>query len=130
MWALLTLYQVLRIAITDAVATVPGTDPDRASYQTAVRTAQMLVTGARNVVTGAAHLAGDIGRAVLASLHRPRRPRVCARRVKSPLSRWNKHPPGKPRTNLKITSMTTVVSQHRDEKKTRRRRSLTPAPGP
>jgi hypothetical protein len=130
MWALLALYQALRIAVTDAVATVPGTDPDRASYQTAVQTAQMLVTGARNVITGAADLAGDIGRAVLASLHPPRRPRVCARRVKSPLSRWNKHPPGKPRTNLKITSMTTVISQHRDEKKTRRRRSLTPAPGP
>ncbi len=130
MWALLALYQALRTAITDAIATAPGTDPDRASYQIAVQTAQMLVTGARNAITETADLAGDIGRAVLASLHGPRRPRVCARRVKSPLSRWNKHPPGKPRTNLKITSMTTVVSQYRDEKKTRRRRSLTPAPGP
>jgi len=37
MWALLALYQALRIAITDAVATVPGTDPDRASYQIAAR---------------------------------------------------------------------------------------------
>jgi len=54
MWALLALYQALRIAITDAIATVPGTDPDRASYQIAVQTAQTLVTGARGVVTGAA----------------------------------------------------------------------------
>lgn len=130
MWALLALYQALRIAITDAIATMPGTDPDRASYQIAVETAQTLVTGARGVATGATDLAGDIGRAVLTSLHQPRRPRVCARRVKSPLSRWNKHPPGKPRANLKITSVTTVISQHRDEKKTRRRRSLTPAPAP
>jgi Insertion element 4 transposase N-terminal/Transposase DDE domain len=130
MWALLALYQALRIAITDAIQTVPGTDPDRASYQIAVQTAQMLVTGARNIVTGAADLAGGIGRAVLASMHPPRRPRVCARRVKSPLSRWNKHPPGKPRTCQKITSMTTVISQYQDEKKTRRRRSLTPTPGP
>ena len=130
MRALLALYQSLRTAVTDAIATMPGTDPDRASYQIAVQTAQMLVTGARNVITGAADLAGDIGRAVLASLHGPRRPRVCARRVKSPLSRWAKHPPGKPRTNLKITSVTTVVSQYRDEKKTRRRRTLTQAPGP
>jgi Insertion element 4 transposase N-terminal/Transposase DDE domain len=130
MWALLALYQALRIAITDAVQTVPGTDPDRASYQIAVQTAQMLVTGARNIITGAADLAGSIGRAVLANLHPPRRPRVSARRVKSPLSRWNKHPPGKPRTNLKITSMTTTISEYRDEKKTRRRRSLTKAPGP
>jgi Insertion element 4 transposase N-terminal/Transposase DDE domain len=130
MWALLALYQALRITITDAVQTVPGTDPDRASYQIAVHTAQLLVTGARNVITGAADLAGSIGRAVLADLHPPRRPRVSARRVKSPLSRWNKHSPGKPRTNLKITSVTTATSEYRDEKKTRRRRSLTPAPGP
>ena len=66
--------------------TVPGTDPDRASYQIAVETAQTLVTGARGAITAAADLAGDIGRAVLANLHGPRRPRVCARRVKSPLS--------------------------------------------
>src|SRR5436190_8456715 len=82
MWALLTPYQALRTAITDAIATVPGTDPDRASYQVAVDTAQTLVTGARGI-TGAADLAGGIGRAVLADLHPPRRPRVCARRVKS-----------------------------------------------
>jgi Insertion element 4 transposase N-terminal/Transposase DDE domain len=130
MWALLAVYQALRITITDAVQTVPGTDPDRASYQIAVQTAQMLVTGARNIITGAADLAGSTGRAVLANLHPPRRPRVSARRVKSPLSRWNKHPPGKPRTSLKITSVTTAISDYQDEKKTRRRRSLTPAPEP
>lgn len=130
MWALLALYQALRIAITDAVTTVPGTDPDRASYQIAVQTAQILVTGARNATTGVTDLVGGIGRAVLANLHGPRRPRVCARRVKSPLSRWNKHPPGKPRTCQQVTSLTTVISQYQDEKRTRRRRSLTPAPGP
>jgi hypothetical protein len=130
MWALLALYQALRIAITDAVTTVPGTDPDRASYQIAVQTAQILVTGARNITTGVTDLAGGIGRAVLANLHGSRRPRVCARRVKSPLSRWNKHPPGKPRTCQQVTSLTTVISQYLDEKRTRRRRSLTPAPGP
>jgi hypothetical protein len=48
MWALLALYQALRTAITDALATVPGTDPDRASWQIAVETARALVTGARN----------------------------------------------------------------------------------
>ena len=130
MWALLALYQALRIAITDAVTTVPGTDPDRASYQIAVQTAQTLVTGARNVATGVTDLAGGIGRAVLANLHGPRRPRVCARKVKSPLSRWNKHQPGKPRTCQQVTSLTTVISPYRDEKRTRRRPSLTSAPGP
>ena len=126
MWALLALYQALRIAITDAVATIPGTDPDRASYQIAVQTAQTLVTGARGVTTIAGDLAGGIGRAVLANLHGPRRPRVCARRVKSPLSRWNKHPPGKPRTCLRITGITTTIDQdHQQQTATRQQRSST-----
>ncbi len=113
MWALLALYQALRTAITDAVATVPGTDPDRASYQIAVEIAQDLVTGARNITGPDGDLAGDIGRAVLANLHGPRRPRVCARRIKSPLSRWNKHPPGKPRTCQRITKITTAICRDR-----------------
>jgi hypothetical protein len=113
MWALLALYQALRIAVTDAITTIPGLDPDRASWQIAVQTAQNLLTGARNIITGTADLTGDIGRAVLANLHPPRRPRVCARRVKSPLSRWNKHPPGKPRTNLRVTNLSTTISQDR-----------------
>jgi hypothetical protein len=129
-WALLVLYQALRIAITDAVATVPGTDPDRASFQIAVQTAQALVTTARNIITGTAGLAGDIGRAVLASLHRPRRPRVSARRVKSPLSRWAKHPPGKPRTNLRITKITTSVRREHPPEATRHQQRLTTTSGP
>jgi len=131
MWALLALYQALRIAVTDAVHTAPGTDPDRASYQIAVQTAQTLVTGARGILTDPTDLAGDIGRVVLANLHRPRRPRVCARRVKSPLSRWNKHPPGKPRTCLRVTSLSTLTNpHHQHEQTTHRRQPLTQAPGP
>jgi hypothetical protein len=45
------------------------------------RCRQTLVTRARGVVISMADLAGGIGRAVLASLHPPRRPGVCARRV-------------------------------------------------
>ena len=48
-WALLALYQALRTAITDAVQAVPGTDPDRASYQAAVDAAQDLATTARSI---------------------------------------------------------------------------------
>jgi len=129
-WGLLAVYQALRIAITDAVETVPGTDPDRASYQVAVETAQDLVTGARNTTGGDSDLAGDIGRAVLASLHEPRRPRVCARRVKSPLSRWNKHPAGKPRTSQRITAITTAVSAGHPPAATRRRKCVTTTGGP
>jgi hypothetical protein len=129
-WALLALYQALRIAITDAVQAVPGTDPDRASFQVAIDTAQALVTGNRNILGPAGDLPGDIGRAVLASLHPPRRPRVCARRVKSPLSRWAKHPPGRPRTSLRITKITTTVHQDHQPNATRRRQSLTQTSGP
>ncbi len=129
MWALLALYQALRIAITDAVQTIPGTDPDRASYQIAVETAQTLVTAARGI-TGPASLAGDIGRAVLANLHGPRRPRVCARRVKSPLSRWNKHPPGKPSTCQRITKITTAIRAEPLLAQTRRQQCVTTTSGP
>jgi Insertion element 4 transposase N-terminal/Transposase DDE domain len=130
MWALLALYQALRIAITDVVATVPGTDPDRASYQIAVETAQAQVTGARNILDRADDLAGDIGRAVLARLHPPRRPRVCARRVKSPLSRWNKHPPGKPRQTLRVTKIATAIRRDHTPAATRQQQCLTTTSGP
>ena len=130
MWALLALYQALRTAITDAAGTVPGTDPDRASYQIAVQTAQDMVIQARNIVTGAGDLTGAIGRAILASLHGPRRPRVCARRVKSPLSRWNKHPDGKPRNSQRITKITNEVHPGYQPSATRRPQYVTTASGP
>lgn len=130
MWALLAVYQALRTAITDAIATCPGVDPDRASYQLAVQTAQTLVTDASNIITDTLDPAGDIGRAVLANLNPPRRPRVCARRVKSPLSRWNKHPPGKPRVCLRITALSTVTSQDQQQTTTLHEPDLTPAAEP
>jgi hypothetical protein len=131
MWALLALYQALRTTVTDAITTVPALDPDRANWQIAVHTAQDLLTGARNVITGTTDLAGDIGRAVLANLNPPRRPRVSARRVKSPLSRWNKHPPGKPRTCLRITDLTTTTLQdHQRVGATHHTPALTPAADP
>ena len=130
MWALLAMYQALRIAVTDALQTAPGTDPDRASYQIAVGTAQNLVTTAAGITGPGDDLTGDIGRAVLASLHEPRRPRVCARRVKSPLSRWNKQPPGKPRASKKITTITTEIRRDHQPGATRRPKSVTTAAGP
>jgi hypothetical protein len=130
MWALLALYQALRTAIADAVQSAPGTDPDRASYQIAVQTAQNLLTAARNITGPGDDLTGDIGRAVLARLHGPRRPRVCARKVKSPLSRWNKHPDGKPRTTHRITAITTAIHADDRPSATRRPKSVTTASGP
>lgn len=128
--ALLAVYQALRIAVTDAVQSVPGTDPDRAGWQAAVETAQNLVTTAANVTGGEDDLPGDIGRAALANLHGPRRPRVCARRVKSPLSRWNKHAPGKPRTTKRITAVTSNIDPGHYKPPTRRPKSVTSSAGP
>jgi hypothetical protein len=130
MWALLALYQALRIAITDAAGTVPGTDPDRASYQAAVQAAQNTVIQARNITPSTEDIAGQIGRAVLASLHGTRRPRVCARRVKSPLSRWNKHPPGQPRTSQQITAITTQIHPASQPATTHRHQYVTTTSGP
>lgn len=125
-WALLTLYQVLRTAVTDAVTTVAGLDPDQASWQVAVQTAQDLVTGARNLTDETGDLSGDIGRAVLANLNPARRPRVCPRRVKSPLSRWNKHPPNRPTTTRRITT----ISINRSHDTPHQQQSLTPTADP
>ena len=130
MWALLAVYQALRIAVTDAVQSVPGTDPDRASWQIAVETAQDLLATAQNITDPRGDLPGDIGRAVLSRLHGPRRPRVCARKVKSPLSRWNKHPDGKPRTTKNITGITAHIDAAHHQPATRRRKSVTNPAGP
>src|SRR5207244_4304833 len=43
-WALLMLYQLLRMAMVDAVETRPGTDPDRASFTTAMQAAKDQLT--------------------------------------------------------------------------------------
>ena len=115
----LTVYQALRIAVTNAVQSVPGTDPDRASWQIAVETAQDLLATAQNITDPGGDLTGDIGRAVLARLHDPRA-RVCARKVKSPLSRWNKHPDGKPRTTRNITGVTAHIDAAHHQPATRR----------
>jgi hypothetical protein len=130
MRALLALYQSLRTAVTDAVQSAPGTDPDRASWQITVETAQNLLTTAQNITDPGGDLTGDIGRAVLAGLHGPRRPRVCARKVKSPLSRWNKHPDGKPRATCRITGITAHVDASHHQPATRRRKSVTTASDP
>ena len=89
-WALLVTYQVLRTAIADAAATVPGTDPDRASFTIALNTARDQTILAAGVLAGTATgLAGTIGRHVLASLMPSRRLRVSPRTVKRAMSKYN-----------------------------------------
>ena len=96
-WALLTLYQLLRTAMVTAVETRPGTDPDRASFTTAMEAAKDQLTAAAGICPdGPSDLPGAIGRAVLATLLPARRPRFSARKVKCATSRYLNRDDGRP----------------------------------
>jgi hypothetical protein len=129
-WALLATYQALRRAMTAAAESVPGTDPDRASFTIALQTAIDTVTTADSVIPGAGGH-GRIGYAVLDGLLAPRRPRISVRKVKSPLSRWNKADPHRPARSTPVTAIS-VLLQHTQEQEpaTHRSKSLTATPGP
>jgi Insertion element 4 transposase N-terminal/Transposase DDE domain len=88
-YALLVAYQAIRIAITDATSTVPGADPDRASFSIALQAARDQIIQAAAVIAGTViNLDGAIGRAVLDHPMPPRRIRVSPRAVKRPMSRY------------------------------------------
>ena len=131
MWALLALYQALRRAMVTAVESVPGTDPDRASFTIALQTATETLTAADSVIPAGTSDPGRIGHAVLAGLLPPRRPRVSVRKVKSPLSRWNKADPHRPARSTPVTAMDiTVHRPQTPESATRRKQCLNAARGP
>jgi hypothetical protein len=96
-WALLTLCQLLRLAVTDAIETRPGTDPDRASFTSALEAARDQLTAAVNVLPATPAQPGAIGRAVLATLLPARRSRYSARTVKCSTSRYHENDDSRPR---------------------------------
>ncbi|WP_327093289.1 IS4 family transposase [Nonomuraea sp. NBC_01738] len=101
-WALLTVYQVLRTAMTDATNSVPGTDPDRAGFTTALAAARDQLVLAAGVITGTdIDLIGAIGRHVLAHLLPARRVRTKDRIVKRAISKYNARGPAIDRTTYK-----------------------------
>ena len=109
-WALLTLYQLLRMAMVDAVETRPGTDPDRASFTTALETARDQLTAAAGICPdGPADLPGAIGRAVLDTLLPARRPRYSARNVKCTTSRYHARDDGRPALPATITAIDITI---------------------
>jgi len=130
MWALLTVYQALRRAMVTAVESRPGTDPDRASFATALHTARDLLVHADGITDHTLDLVGGIGRAVLADLHPPRRPRTSVRKVKSPLSRYNKKDPYRPERSTPIASIIVTINDPHPKHRTREPESLTTALGP
>lgn len=104
MWALLTAYQALRTAMTDATDSVPGTDPDRAGFTTALAAARdQLVLAAAITADTVIDLVGVIGRTVLAHLLPERRIRTKDRIVKRAISKYNARGPAIDRTTHKAT---------------------------
>lgn len=114
MWALLTLYQLLRTAMVTAAESRPGLDPDRASFTVALRTARDQVVLAAGILPddGPVDLVGTIGRAVLANTLPARRHRISARKVKSPVSRYNARPADDDRPLASTTVTSLAVDVH------------------
>ena len=133
-WALLTLYQLLRMAMVTAVETRPGTDPDRVSFTAAMETARDQLTAAAGICPdGPADLPGAIGRAVLATLLPARRPRYSARKVKCATSLYLNRDDGRPARPAAITAIDIAVSTPPVDLKpgrTHRERNTRPRPRP
>jgi hypothetical protein len=86
-YALLALYQALRLAMTDAT-TSRGLPADRASFTTALLAARdQLIHAAGIIAENAIDLVGQIGRAVLDNPLPVRRDRSCPRIVKRAISK-------------------------------------------
>ncbi|WP_327249928.1 hypothetical protein [Streptomyces sp. NBC_01320] len=106
MWALLTLYQLLRRTMVEAAESGPGTDPDRCGFTIALQTARDLLVCAEGVFEQGI---GEIGRRVLSALSPARRTRVSTRKVKSPISRYAERKlDGRPDSS-KVVTPTTIT---------------------
>jgi hypothetical protein len=103
-YALLVTYQLLRTAMTDATDSIPGLDPDRASFTIALHTARDQVVQAAGVIADTViDLVGAIGRRVLTALMPDRRVRTKPRIVKRAISKYNARGPNIDRTSYKAT---------------------------
>jgi hypothetical protein len=129
LWALLTVYQALRMAMVTATGTVPGTDPDRASFTVALEAAREQVITARGIEDPGD--TGRIGRAVLAALLPARRARYSARKVKCSTSRWRVREQDRPELPTRITRIQiTIMAPPPDRPAARPRGRKGQPPGP
>lgn len=88
LWALLATYQVLRIAMCDAILHRPDIAPDRLSFTTALRTARdQIDLAAAAIARTTVDLIGQIGTALLADLLPERRIRTRPRVIKRAISK-------------------------------------------
>ena len=110
--ALLVVYQILRTAMVDATDTRPGTDPDRASFTTALNAARNQTIQAAGVIAETViDLAGAIGRAVLNHLLPDRRIRVKARMIKRSNSKYQARGPNIDRRSYKATINIDIITE-------------------
>jgi len=109
--ALLVVYQILRTAMTDATDSMPGLDPDRASFTTALNTARDQLTNAAGVLADTViDLVGAIGRAVLAHLLPERRIRVTTRMIKRSHSKYQARGSNIDRHSYKATIAIDIIT--------------------
>jgi hypothetical protein len=111
---LLTLYQLLRTAMVEAIETRPGLDPDRASFTTALLTAHDQLITAQGIdphpaTASAVDRLGMIGHAVLATLLPARRLRYSNRNVKCTTSRYHARDDGRPALSTDIIAIDIAV---------------------
>ncbi|NEA77332.1 IS4 family transposase [Streptomyces sp. SID13588] len=116
MWALLTLYQVLRTVMVDAAESRTGTDPDRCCFTVAVQTARDQVVQAADVIPAHVGAVGLIGRRILGAVLPPRRQRVSTRKVKSPMSRYSeRRDDGRPGASRTVTHLDVTILEPTDQ---------------
>jgi len=109
--ALLVTYQVLRTAMVDATDSLPGLDPDRASFTTALNTARDQIIQAAGVLADTViDLVGAIGQAVLAHLLPDRRIRVKTRMIKRSNSKYQARGPNIDRHSYKATISIDIIT--------------------
>ena len=109
-YALLSVYQLLRTAMVDATDSQPGTDPDRASFTTALNTARdQLVHAAGVIADTVIDLVGAIGAQIMANLLPERRIRVKTRMIKRSNSKYQARGPTIDRHSYKATTSINVI---------------------
>jgi hypothetical protein len=110
-YALLSVYQLLRTAMVDATDSRPGIDPDRASFTTALDTARNQVVQAAGVITDTViDLVGVIGTHVLNHLLPDRRIRVKSRMIKRSNSKYQARGPNINRQTYKATTSIDIIT--------------------
>lgn len=104
LYALLSTYQILRIAIADATTTAGAVHPDRGSFTVALSAARDLLVQAAGIIADTViDLIGAIGRRVLDNPLPDRRLRVSPRVVKRANSKYQARGPNINRRSYKAT---------------------------